>query len=246
MCKMKEERVDFLPGTNLSIYQRKDVFSFSTDAVLLSKFTSTPKRGGKVIDLCAGNGAIPLMLTRRTDAAIEAVEIQKTLAELAVRNIENNHLERQIRVINKDIMALEDEVTWGRYDVVTCNPPYFPMTVNEKDRNANLKISLARHEVACTLDDVVRISSRLVKYRGKVALVHRPERIGDIMAALRKYQLEPKRIQYVYPKRDKEANMVLIEGMKNGSPGVKTLFPIVVYGNDGFYTKEFKRHYESW
>ncbi|WP_026688713.1 tRNA1(Val) (adenine(37)-N6)-methyltransferase [Alteribacter aurantiacus] len=242
----KDERVDFLPGTDLGIIQRKDVFVFSTDAVLLSKFTSLPKRGGKMIDLGAGNGAIPMMLTKRTDAPIDAVEIQEPLVDLAKRNISNNHLDDQIRIIHKDITELEDEVTWGRYDVVTCNPPYFPMTVNDRDRNENQTISLARHEVTCTIDDVVRIASKLVKYRGKFSLVHRPERLADIMIALRSYDMEPKRVQYVHGKRGKEANMVLIESMKSGSPGLKTLFPIEVYGEDGQYLKEFKDHYESW
>ncbi|MBM7098037.1 MULTISPECIES: tRNA1(Val) (adenine(37)-N6)-methyltransferase [Alteribacter] len=241
-----EERVDFLPGTKLGIIQRRDVFVFSTDAVLLSKFASIPKRGGRMIDLCAGNGAIPMMLTKRTDAPIDAVEIQEPLVDLALRNMKNNGLDKQVNVIHQDITKLHGDVAWGRYDVVTCNPPYFPMTVNERDRNENKTISLARHEITCTIDDVVRIASRLVKYRGKFALVHRPERLADIMSALRTYDLEPKRIQYVHGKRGKEANMVLIESMKSGSPGLKTLFPISVYGEDGQYLKEFKDHYESW
>ncbi|PYZ95450.1 SAM-dependent methyltransferase [Alteribacter lacisalsi] len=240
------ERVDHLPGTDMPIIQRKDVFVFSTDAVLLATFASVPKKRGRMIDLCAGNGAVPLMLTLRTNAFIEAVEIQEPLAELARRNVDNNSLNDRIKVIHQNINELDSEVAWGRYDVVTCNPPYFPVSQNKRDISENDRINVARHEIACTFDDVARVASRLVKDRGRFALVHRPERLADILTALRKYQLEPKRMQFVHPKSGKEANMVLVESLKRGRPGVTTLPPIVVYGDDGRYTGEFRELYETW
>ncbi|TMW69972.1 tRNA1(Val) (adenine(37)-N6)-methyltransferase [Alteribacter natronophilus] len=241
-----EERVDHLPGTTMPIVQRKDVFVFSTDAVLLATFSGIPKKKGKMIDLCAGNGAVPLMLSLRTKAPIDAVEIQQPLAELAERNVKNNNLGGQISIIHKDINELDKEVSWGRYDTVTCNPPYFPLSQNERDLNENKRINMAKHELACTFDDVARTASRLVKDRGRFALVHRPERLGDILITLRKYNLEPKRMQFVHPKEGKNANMVLVESMRRGSPGLTVLPPIIVYGEDGTYTKEFKKLYETW
>ncbi|WP_096186134.1 tRNA1(Val) (adenine(37)-N6)-methyltransferase [Evansella halocellulosilytica] len=243
MSPNNKERIDYMPGKQRYIYQRSDVFSFSMDAVLLAKFTSLP-RNGKVIDLCAGNGAVPLIMSLRTDASILAVEIQELLCHLAQKSIQLNGLDQQIRMINKDITNLSTEVMWGKYDTVTCNPPYFPVT-HDKGKNENERVSLARHEVACTLEDVIQIASRLVKSYGKVALVHRPERVVDIFSLMRKYKVEPKRLQYVHPKAGKEANMVLVEGVRDRKQGLKTHSPLFVYEEGQQYTKEFKKHYEG-
>ncbi|ADU28327.1 tRNA1(Val) (adenine(37)-N6)-methyltransferase [Evansella cellulosilytica] len=238
------ERLDYMPGKQRYIYQRKDIFSFSMDAVLLGKFAKVPKEQGKVIDLCSGNGAIPLMLSVRTEAKIDAVEIQDILCSLAERSVSYNGLEEQINVINKNILHLQDEVEWGTYDLVTCNPPYFPVIALDRINN-NEKVSYARHEIACNLEDVIRISSRLVKQTGRLAMVHRPERVVEIITLMTKYQLEPKRIQYVHPKKDREANMVLIEGSRAGKPGIKTLPPFIVYGDGKEFTEEFNKYYHE-
>lgn len=240
---MIEERLDYMPGGRRTIFQRRDVFSYSMDAVLLAKFVQMPSDKGKIIDLCAGNGAIPLMMTLRTKALIDAVEIQTLLCKLAVKTMRENGIDQQVNVIEADLMALGGQIKWGSYDNVTCNPPYFPVT-SEKGKNENIHFSLARHEVSCTLEDVIRVSSKLVKQKGRVALVHRPERTVEIFATMKKYRLEPKRIQYVHPKKNKEANMVLIEAVREGNPGVKTLPPWVVYKDHQHYTEEFKHHYE--
>ncbi|UCZ53294.1 tRNA1(Val) (adenine(37)-N6)-methyltransferase [Bacillus shivajii] len=242
MVDNKYERIDYMPGKRRYIYQRSDVFSFSMDAVLLAKFVTLPSKG-KVIDLCAGNGAVPLMMSLRTNAEILGVEIQEPLCELANKSIQYNELEEQIRMVNQDITLLNSEVSWGKYDVVTCNPPYFPVTA-EKGKNENMRVSLARHEIACSLEDIIRIASRLVKSYGKFAMVHRPERIVDIVSLMRMYKVEPKRIQYVHPKAGKEANMVFIEGVRDGRQGLKTLAPFFVYEDGQRYTKEFQDHYE--
>lgn len=240
-----KERLDYMPGGNRSIYQRKDVFAFSMDAVLLAKFVKVPASQGKIMDLCAGNGAVSLMMTLRTQAKIDAVEIQELLCDLANKSMAYNSLENQVRVIHSDILSLQEEVAWESYDVVTCNPPYFTVT-SEKGKNRNKPFSLARHEVACTLEDVVRISSKLVKQKGRVALVHRPERVADVFAMMKQYRIEPKRIQYVHPKATKEANIVLVEGVREGNPGILTLPPWMVYQEDeNQYTEVFKYHYEK-
>ncbi|PYZ91534.1 SAM-dependent methyltransferase [Salipaludibacillus keqinensis] len=242
--QIKEERLDYMPGGKRTIFQRNDVFSYSMDAVLLAKFVRLPSEKGKIIDLCAGNGAVSLMMTLRTKAKIEAVEIQPLLSNLAVKTMVENQIDDQVRVIEANLLELDGKVQWESYDVVTCNPPYFPVTA-EKGKNINTHVSLARHEIACTLEDVIRVASRLVKQKGKLAMVHRPERVVEIFAAMKAFRLEPKRIQYVHPKKDKEANMVLIEAVREGNPGLKTLPPWVVYDDDQSYIKEFKKHYES-
>lgn len=238
----QEERLDYLPGKKRYIYQRKDIFSFSMDAILLSKFATVPKGSGKIIDLCAGNGAIPLMVSLRTSSKIEAVEIQETLYELMKKSVKYNKLEDQITPIHKNILHLSNEVEWGTYHLVTCNPPYFPMNAGG-EQNENEKISYARHEIACTLEDIVSISSRLLNFSGRFAMVHRPERVVDILSLMRKYAIEPKRIQYIHPKKGREANIVLVEGIRGGKPGIKTLSPFFVYGEGQHYTEEFQKHY---
>ncbi|MCE7791823.1 tRNA1(Val) (adenine(37)-N6)-methyltransferase [Salipaludibacillus sp. CUR1] len=238
------ERLDYLPGWERAIYQRPDIFSYSMDAVLLGKFAQLPKSGeGKIMDLCTGTGAVPLIMSQRTRTFIEAVEIQPVLASLAEKSVHENNLADQVRVMEADILELDGLVRWESYDTVTCNPPYFPVTA-EKGKNVNNHLSLARHEIACTLDDVIRVSSRLVKQKGRVAIVHRPERLPDIFGTMVKYRLEPKRIQYVHPKSDREANIVLVEAVREGKPGIKTMPPWIVYGEDDTYTREFKEHYE--
>ncbi|WP_088036631.1 tRNA1(Val) (adenine(37)-N6)-methyltransferase [Evansella clarkii] len=240
-----EERLDYLPGKKRYIFQRRDIFSFSIDAVLLAGFAKVPGDKGKIIDLCAGNGAVPLQMSLRTKAKIDAVEIQEVLAGLASKSINHNGLDDQINIINKNLLDLENEVSWDSYDLVTCNPPYFKVT-SEKGKNDNKMVSYARHEVAATLEDIINISSRLVKQTGRLAMVHRPERMAEIFSVMQKYSLEPKRVQFVYPKSDREANMVLVEAVRGGKSGLRTLPPIIVYGAGNTYTKEFKELYEKW
>ena len=142
-----EVRLDYMPGKKRYIFQRKDIFSFSIDAVLLAGFAKVPNEQGKIIDLCTGNGAIPLQMSLRTKAKIDAVEIQKVLADLAERSVEYNSLEKQINIIHGNILDLNEEIQWDSYDLVTCNPPYFTVK-SEKGKNQNEKVSYARHEIA--------------------------------------------------------------------------------------------------
>lgn len=240
-----DERVDYLPNHKMKIIQSPEVFSFSIDAVLLAKFCYVPIQKGKIIDLCTGNGVVPLLLSERSKANITGVEIQSRLFDMAIRNASINELEKQIDFIHADINDLEKEIVHEQFDTVTCNPPYFKK-VTEKDWNENKHLAIARHEIYCNLEDVIRISSKLVKQKGKVALVHRPERLVDIITLMKKYKLEPKRVQFVHPKMRKDANILLIEGIKYGNPSIKILPPLYVYNEtDSNYTEQFKEIYFS-
>ena len=234
-----DERLDYLLAEELRIIQSPSVFSFSLDAVLLAKFANVPKRSGKIVDLCAGNGAVPLFLSARTKADITAVELQERLADMAIRSVSYNGLEEQIRIIQGDVIGIASKIGYDQYDTVTCNPPYFP--ANEaSERNLKEHLAIARHEIHLTLEQAVRSASELLKQGGKAAFVHRPSRLLDIVTAMRKNRLEPKRIQFVYPKEGKEANTLLIEAIKDGKPDLKILPPLYVYGDDGKYTEEVR------
>lgn len=235
-----DERLDYLLAENLRIIQSPSVFSFSLDAVLLARFVYVPIQKGNIIDLCSGNGVIPLFLSARTKGSITGVEIQERLYDMAVRSIEYNKLQERLQMIHGDIKEMPKQVGYGKFDVVTCNPPYF-ITPSKEEINPNEHLAIARHEILCTLEDAVRASSQLVKQGGKVAFVHRPGRLLDIVTVMREYRLEPKRIQFVYPKQGKEANTLLIEAIKDGSPDLKILPPLFVYNEQGDYTAEVRK-----
>ena len=234
-----DERLDYLLAEELRIIQSPSVFSFSLDAVLLARFVSVPIVKGQIVDLCSGNGVIPLLLSKRTNAAITGIEIQDRLYDMAVRSIEYNDLSSRLHMIHGDIKEIPQQIGFSKYDAVTCNPPYFP-TPKADERNKNEHYAIARHEIMCNLEDVIRTSSQLLKQGGKAAFVHRPGRLVDILTLMRKYRLEPKRLQFVHPMQGKEANIILIEGIKDGSPDLKTLPPFYVYNSNNEYTAEAK------
>ncbi len=235
-----DERLDYLLGEPLRIIQSPSVFSFSLDAVLLAKFAYVPIQKGNLVDLCAGNGVIPLLLSRRTKGHIHGVEIQERLHDMALRSVQFNNLSEQITMHHEDLNKIVPILGHDKYDVVTCNPPYF-LTPAKEIQNDNEHYAIARHEIMCTLEDVVRVSSQLLKQGGKAAFVHRPGRLLDILTLMRKYRIEPKRLQFVYPKAGREANTILVEGIKSGSPDLKLLPPLVVYQDHNEYTDELKR-----
>ncbi|GGO09112.1 tRNA1(Val) (adenine(37)-N6)-methyltransferase [Saccharibacillus kuerlensis] len=236
----KGERIDDLLTQNLHIIQSPEVFSFSMDAVLLGRFASVPARG-RVLDLCTGNGVIPLLLSTRTKAKIEGVEIQERLADMAERSITMNGLQEQITIHHMDLKHFHEIAGHGMYDAVTVNPPYTPLTGS--DIKANPHEAIARHEIHCTLEDVVQACSRLVKQGGKVSMVHRPHRLADILTLMRQYRIEPKRIRFVHPRAGMEANMVLVEGLRDGKPEMRVLPPLIVYNEQGEYCSEIMTIY---
>jgi tRNA1(Val) A37 N6-methylase TrmN6 len=230
------ERVDDLLTDDLKIIQSDEVFSFSLDAVLLARFCSVPARG-MIVDLCTGNGVIPLLLTTRSPkVSITGVEIQERLADMASRNVSMNRLESRIHIALGDLKDYHRTAGHGEFDLVTVNPPYLPALSGEHKGNAY--IAAARHELHATLADVTAASARLVRSGGKVAMVHRPSRLAEIISELRAAKLEPKRIRFVHPKRDQEANIVLVEAMKDGKPELRLLPPLIVHEADGSYTQE--------
>ncbi|WP_332650530.1 tRNA1(Val) (adenine(37)-N6)-methyltransferase [Lysinibacillus sp. 54212] len=231
-----DERLDYLLAEDLRIIQSPSVFSFSLDAVLLSRFVSVPKRGS-VVDLCSGNGVIPLFLSARTKAKIIGVEIQPRLYDMACRSVAYNKLTERIEMKLGDVKAAPDTLGIEKYDAVTCNPPYF-LAHELSDKNVSEHYAIARHEIHLTLDEAIYSTSRLLKQGGKAAFVHRPERLLDIVTAMRANRLEPKRMRLIYPKHGKEANTLLIEGIKDGKPGLKILPPLFVYDEHNEYTAE--------
>ncbi|RYG72708.1 tRNA1(Val) (adenine(37)-N6)-methyltransferase [Lentibacillus lipolyticus] len=233
-----DERIDYLLAEeNMHIIQSPEVFSFSLDAVLLAHFAYVPIKKGNILDLCTGNGVIPLLLSRRTNASITGVEIQKRLADMAQRSVELNELGEKLTMIHGDLRKMKTELGHSAFDVVTCNPPYFP-TPAKTEHNENAYLTAARHEVYCTLEDVVQACKLHVRPGGKVAMVHRPDRLVDIIALFRQYRIEPKRIRFVYPKYERDANMLLIEGTRDGNAGLTTLPPLYIYHENNTYTKE--------
>jgi tRNA1(Val) A37 N6-methylase TrmN6 len=235
-----DERLDYLLAENLRIIQSPSVFSFSLDAVLLARFAHVPGRLGKVVDLCAGNGAIPLFLSARTKAQITAVELQERLAGMAERSVQYNKLEAQITILHDDVIGIAEKIGYDKYDLVTCNPPYFPAH-EASDKNLLEPIAIARHEIYLTLDQAIQSASALLKQGGRAAFVHRPGRLLDIVTSMRAHRIEPKRIQLVFSKAGKDANTLLIEGTKDGKPDLKILPPLYVYDQEGNYTEEVRR-----
>ncbi|GAB4072093.1 tRNA1(Val) (adenine(37)-N6)-methyltransferase [Barrientosiimonas marina] len=234
----EDERVDYLLAEqDMSIIQSPNVFAFSLDAVLLARFAYVPIKKGAILDLCTGNGAVPLLLSRRTYASITGIEIQERLADMAKRSIQLNSLEEQLTIMHGDLKDMKDSMGHSAFDVVTCNPPYFP-TEAKAERNQNDYLTIARHEVYSTLEDVVKASKLHVRPGGKVAMVHRPGRLVDIITLFRQYKIEPKRLQLVYPKRGRDANMLLIEGIRDGKADLTMLPPLYIYNEDDTYTTE--------
>lgn len=233
------ERIDQLYAEDIKIIQSPQVFSFSLDAVLLANFPQIPKRG-QIVDLCSGNGAVGLFVSKKTQGQIVQVELQERLADMAQRSIALNHLEDQITVLQMDLKDSFTALSPDSVDLVLCNPPYFKdLPTNSKNPNPHLAI--ARHEIHTTLEEVISVSSKLLKMNGRLALVHRPDRFLDILDLLRQYRIAPKRLRFVYPKAGKDANILLIEGIKDGkTDGFKVLPPLITYGSDGVYTADIK------
>ena len=225
--KKVTERIDEIGG-GLRLIQEKGAFALGADAVLLCKFVSL-KRGDRVIDLGTGTGPIPLLLTLRKELkSITALELQPGLAALCRRSVALNGLEEKIQVVEGDIRKVRALFPAESYDLAICNPPYQPLTGSRLSaRNA---VAIARHELCCCLEDVAQAFAWLVRYGGKVALVHRPHRLGDIFYSFRQNGLEVKRVQFVYPRPQREASMVLVEAEKGATPGLRTLVPLVLRG----------------
>lgn len=232
----ENERIDDLQRNHYRIIQDSRRFCFGMDAVLLSGFAKA-KEGDQVLDLGTGTGIIPILMEAKTRAEhLTGLEIQPDSADMARRSVRLNGLEKKIDIVTGDIKEADSLFGAASFDVVTCNPPY--MTEHHGITNPNSPKAIARHELLCTLEDVIRVSSRLLKPGGNFFMVHRPFRLADIIVLLRQYKLEPKRMKLVYPFVDKEPNMVLIEANRGGRAAMNVEKPLIVYKEQGVYTDE--------
>ena len=238
------EVINYLLGyKDLKIIQDPDMFCFSLDSVLLPQFVTLNLNEKKILDIGCGNAPMPLILSTRTSAKIVGVEIQKEIYELAQKTIQINNKEDQISIIHGDIKKLYKTWESDCFDVIVCNPPFFK--VNKESRlNVSDQRKLARHEITLNLEDIMKISRKLLKNNGVLGIVHRPERLIDILLLMRKNNIEPKKIQFIYPKIGSDANILLIEGRKNGKLGLKILKPLITHNSDGGYTDEIKKYFE--
>ena len=236
MILKENERIDDLQRNHYKIIQDPERFCFGMDAVLLSGFARA-KEGDRVLDLGTGTGIIPILMEAKTQAAhFTGLEIQHESADMAARSVSLNHLEGKIEIVTGDIKEAVSLFGAASFDVVTCNPPY--MTEHHGLTNPEAPKAIARHELLCTLEDVISQAARLLKPGGNFYMVHRPFRLVDFITLLRTYGVEPKRMKMVYPFVDKEPNMVLIEANRGGRPRLSVEKPLIVYKEPGVYTDE--------
>ncbi len=239
------KRINDLVGfDNLKIVQNDDWFKFSLEAVLLPYFVKINSNCHNILDLCTGNAPIPLVLSTMTDKPIIGVEVQKDIYELAKETVEINHLEKQITIVNDNIIDFANKYDSDSFDIITCNPPYFK-NLESSEKNSDIHKSIARHELLMNLEDVMKISRKLLKNGGKLYMVHRIERFIEVIDLLNKYHLSPKRVQFIYPKINNSANLFLIESSKGGKNGLIVEKPLIVHEDNGDYcdviNKMFKR-----
>ena len=232
------ETVVNLLNKDMKIIQRVDHFAFSLDSLLVSEFASITKYTNKIVDLGTGNGVIPLFLSKKTKAQITGIEIQEISSDLAKRNVQLNNLEDQISIINDDMKNWRKYFRNNSVDMVISNPPFFKFDGNEKQLNDLTQLTLARHEISITLEEIIRTASNLLKDKGHFALVHRVDRFMDIIENMKKYDIEPKKIQFCHTKINKEGKILLVEGIKYGKPGLRILPPLIAHDDNGQYSAE--------
>lgn len=237
----ENERLDDLERNGYQIIQNPTKFCFGMDAVLLSGFARA-KKGSKVLDLGCGTGIIPILMEAKTQAGhLTGLEIQEESADMARRSVLLNGLENKIDIVTGDIKEAGSLFDAASFDVITCNPPY--MIEQHGLTNPEDAKAIARHEILCTLEDVIAQAAGLLRPGGNFFMVHRPFRLTEIMVLLHDYKLEPKRMQMVYPYVDKEPNMVLIEANRGGNPRLKVEKPLIIFREPGVYMPEIREIY---
>lgn len=228
---------DLVGYENLKIYQDDKWFRFSLESVLLPNFVTINLKDKNIIDFCTGNAPIPLILSLRTKAKIYGVEIQEDIYKLGMESIIYNKLEKQINLINDDVNNLRNHFSSEYFDVITINPPYFKYSDTSYVNN-DIHKTLARHEKDLNLEEIVKISHYLLKNNGRLAMVHRTERLVEILMFLQANNLIPKKMQFIYPNDNKESKLFMIEAVKNGKDSLKLLPPLYVHNDDGTYREE--------
>ena len=237
----EDERIDDLQRNGYRIIQKKKGFCFGMDAVLLSGFAQV-KEGEAAVDLGTGTGIIPILLEAKTKGKhFTGLEIQEEVAEMAERSVRLNQLEARVDIVRGDIREASRLFGKASFDVVTSNPPY--MNDAHGIKNPGDAKAIARHEVLCTLDDVVREGTRVLKPGGRFYMVHRPRRLIEILQTMKQYGLEPKRMKFVHPYKDREANMVLVEAVRGGKALMKVEAPVIVFYENGEYSQEIRTTY---
>lgn len=238
-----DERLDDLQRDGYKLIQNTKIFCFGMDAVLLSAFAKVVE-GERALDMGCGNGVIPILLKARTKGShFTGLEIQDINVDMARRSVEYNRLNEYIDIVQGDIKEASSIFGGASFDVVTTNPPY--MNENHGLKNPESHKAIARHEILCTLEDVVREGSKVLKPGGHFYMVHRPHRLVEIFELMRKYGMEPKRMRLVHPFSDKPANMVLVEGVRGGKPQLTVEEPLIIYREQGIYSKEVVDLYEK-
>lgn len=241
---LENERIDDLEFENLKIIQNTTGFCFGIDSVLLSDFAKEVKNDSKVMDIGTGTGIISILLSKKANIKkIYGIEIQQEVANMAERSVKLNNLEDKISIINTNIKDIFDKFEPNTFDAIVTNPPY--MKLNTGAKSDEIKKLISRHEVECNLEDIIKISYKLLKSRGEFYMVHRAERIVDILYLMRKYKLEPKKIRFIQSKVNKEPNLLLIKGIKDAGKQLKIERPLVVYNEDGSYTDEILEIYHK-
>ena len=239
------EVINYLLGyKDLKIVQNTDMFNFSLDSVLLANFVSLNKGITNVLDIGCGNAPIPMILSCKGDFNITGVEIQKDVYDLALKSGDITGLTDRIKLVNSDINDYALSLESDQFDVITCNPPFFKVSEGSNLNSSQYKV-IARHEVKLNLDQLFKVSRKLLKNGGVVAVVHRTDRLIDIIESMRSNNIEPKRIQLVYSHFGDGSNMVLVEGSKNGKPGLKILPPMYTHNSDGSYTDSVMKFFEG-
>lgn len=240
----EDERIDDLEINNFKIIQKKDGFCYGIDSVLLSDFARNIKSGSNVIDLGTGTGILGFLLIAKTKVnKVIGVEIQKEIADMAGRSIVMNGVENKFEIINCNVKDVDDILQIDSYDAIITNPPY--KKINSGKTNENLTKLISRHEVEASLEDFIKISFKMLKDKGKLYMVHRAERLVDIVSLMRINKIEPKRIRFVYSNNYCDSKLVMIEAVKNGNSSVKVEKPLYVYNQDGSYTDEILKIYNK-
>lgn len=240
----ENERIDDLEYKGLRLIQNENGFCFGIDSVLLSDFAKNIKNGAKVIDLGTGTGIIATLLCGKTEAKkIVGVEVQEEVYDMAKRSIKLNNLQNRFEIINENITNLKSIYEANTFDVVVTNPPY--KKENTGLKNEEEKKIISRHEVKASLEDFIEVTKYLLKDKGEFYMVHRPDRLVDIISLMRKHKIEPKQIRFVCPSTDKAPNLVLIKGVKNGGEFLKVEKNLYVYNIDGSYTDEILKIYNK-
>ena len=238
----ENERIDDLDINNLKIIQNKDGFCFGVDSVILSDFAKEIKEGSKVLDLGTGTGIISLLLTAKTKLKkIYGIEVQEEVAEMAKRSVVLNNLEDKFEVIHLDIKNLNNVFKKNTFDAIVSNPPY--KKENSGIINLEEKKNISRNETTANLEDFIKVSKDMLKEKGELYFVHRPDRIVDILSLMRKYRIEPKKIRLVFGNEEKEPKMVLVKGIKGANEFLKFGPNLYIYNKKGEYSDEINRIY---